>query len=63
MLRQYRHELEEQYGARFSNDIRQTIDAMLHCKTEKQGLSQWYCAQCHHNDRLALYWGQGLTCD
>lgn len=57
LLRQYRHELEEQYGARFSNDIRQTIAAMLRCKTEKQGLSQWYCAQCHHNDRLALSCG------
>ncbi len=30
---------------------------MLRCKTEKQGLSQWYCSHCHHDDRLALSCG------
>ena len=57
LLRQYRHELEVQYGSRFSNDIRRAITAMLQCKTEKQGLSQWYCSHCHHHDRLALSCG------
>lgn len=57
LLRQYRQELDNHYGARFNDDIRQTIAAMLRCKTEKQGLSQWYCSHCHHDDRVALSCG------
>lgn len=57
LLRQYRHQLEHKYSHRLNGDIRQTISAMLRCKTEKQGLSQWYCSHCHHHDRLALSCG------
>ncbi|MDG2708424.1 transposase zinc-binding domain-containing protein, partial [Vibrio parahaemolyticus] len=57
LLRQHRHELEQDYGHHFNSDIKRAISAMLRCKTEKQGLSQWYCSHCHHDDRLTLSCG------
>ena len=57
LLRQHSDELERHYGAQFSNDIHQAIAAMLRCKTEQQGRSQWYCAHCQHHDRLPLSCG------
>ena len=57
LLRQHRHELEQDYGHHFNSDTKRAISAMLRCKTEKQGLSQWYCSHCHHDDRLTLSCG------
>ncbi|MBE4066607.1 transposase [Vibrio parahaemolyticus] len=57
LLRQHRHEFEQDYGHHFNSDIKRAISAMLRCKTEKQGLSQWYCSHCHHDDRLTLSCG------
>ncbi|MFC1502852.1 transposase [Pseudomonadota bacterium] len=57
LLRVNKDELERQYGAQISNDIRNAISAMLRCKTEQQGRSQWFCAHCHHDDRLPLSCG------
>jgi len=57
LLRQYHLELEHQYWPKFNDDIRQAIAAMLRCKTEKQGRSQWYCNHCEYQDRLPLSCG------
>jgi len=57
LLRQHHHELERDYGHYLNSDIKRAISAMLRCKTEKQGLSQWYCSYCHHDDKLPLSCG------
>jgi len=57
LLRKHSDELEHHYGAQISNDARQAIAAMLRCKTEQQGRSQWFCSHCQHNDRLPLSCG------
>ena len=57
LLRLHSDELERHYGAQISNDGHQAIAAMLRCKTEQQGRSQWFCAHCQHHDRLPLSCG------
>lgn len=57
LLRQHKDELEHHYGAQLSIDSRRAMNAMLRCKTEQQGRSQWFCAHCHHDDRLPLSCG------
>lgn len=57
LLRQHKDELERHYSAQLSIDSRRAIDAMLRCKTEQQGRSQWFCSHCHHDDRLPLSCG------
>lgn len=57
LLRRHRAELEDQYGQQINGDMRKAMQAMLRCKTEQQGRSQWYCAHCHHDDRLLLSCG------
>ncbi|MFA0415740.1 transposase zinc-binding domain-containing protein, partial [Vibrio renipiscarius] len=57
LLRAHRHALVSRYGDQLNSDVRQAISAMLRCKTEQQGRSQWFCAHCHHDDRLPLSCG------
>ncbi|WP_299691455.1 transposase [uncultured Vibrio sp.] len=62
LLRTHHDELErylhqQAMNAPVKNDIRSAIQAMLRCKTEQQGRSQWYCAHCRHDDRLPLSCG------
>lgn len=57
LLRRHKKALEHQYANQLNPDMRSAIQAMLRCKTEQQGRSQWYCAHCHHNDRLPLSCG------
>lgn len=52
-----RHLLSPEVNAQVSHDIRKAMSAMLRCKTEQQGRSQWLCSHCHHDDRLPLSCG------
>lgn len=57
LLRKHKEALEHQYSHQLSQAMRAAIQAMLQCKTEQQGRSQWFCAHCHHDDRLPLSCG------
>ncbi|MEZ9926236.1 transposase [Vibrio breoganii] len=57
LLRAHKGELERLHGHELTTDMRCAISALLRCKTEQQGRSQWYCAHCHHDDRLPLSCG------
>ncbi len=62
LLRTHKDEFErylhqQDISAQVSNDILSAIQAMLRCKTEQQGRSQWYCHHCHHDDRRPLSCG------
>ena len=57
LLRRHKEALESLYAKQLNQDMRSAIQAMLRCKTEQQGRSQWYCAHCHHDDRLPLSCG------
>ena len=57
LLRKHKDELERHHSASLNHDMRRAINAMLTCKTHKQGHSQWYCHHCHHDDRLPLSCG------
>ena len=57
LLRAHKNELTSRYGDQLNSDVRQAISAMLRCKTDQQGRSQWFCAHCHHDDRLPLSCG------
>lgn len=52
-----RHLLSPKVNTQVSHDIRKAVSAMLRCKTEQQGRSQWFCSNCHHDDRLPLSCG------
>ncbi len=57
LLRAHKEELEHHYEKQITADMRSAIQAMLRCKTEQQGRSQWFCSHCHHDDRLPLSCG------
>ena len=57
LLRQHHPALKRHYHAQMNGDMHRAIGAMLRCKTEQQGRSQWFCHHCHHDDRLPLSCG------
>jgi hypothetical protein len=57
ILKRHRDAFEQQYTDQLTPEIRRAINAMLRCKTQHQGQSQWYCQHCHHDDRLPLSCG------
>jgi hypothetical protein len=57
LLRQHYRALEQAYRHQLSQESRRAIQAMLRCKTEQQGCSQWFCQHCHHDDRQPLSCG------
>ncbi|MCG9555938.1 transposase zinc-binding domain-containing protein, partial [Vibrio sp. Isolate32] len=57
LLRQHHPALKRHHPAQINGDMHRAIGAMLRCKTEQQGRSQWFCSHCHHDDRLPLSCG------
>ncbi|PTO51078.1 IS91 family transposase, partial [Vibrio splendidus] len=57
LLRQHHSALKRHDYAQMNGDMHRAIGAMLRCKTEQQGHSQWFCSHCHHDDRLPLSCG------
>lgn len=57
VLRRHQDAFEQQYSDQLTPEIKRAVHAMLNCKTEHQGQSQWYCQHCHHDDRLPLSCG------
>lgn len=54
LLRQHHHALKHHYHAQINGDMHRAIGAMLRCKTERQGRSQWFCSHCHHDYRFLV---------
>ena len=57
LLRQHHQNLETEYSAQLSPDMRQAMYAMLRCKTATQRQSLWACNHCEHHDSTPLSCG------